>query len=99
VSRVRFTAKAREDLLDIWVYIAAQISPAIADDVFDKIERACRLLEDQPRLGRVRPEIHAEARSLVMERWLALYRIDTGCVELVRVIDGARDLESIEWLL
>jgi toxin ParE1/3/4 len=97
VSRVRFALQAREDLLDIWRYIAIHNSEAVADRVYDSIERACALLKDHPRLGRARPEIHADARSLVIERWLAIYRVTNDGAQVVRVVDGARDLSTIEW--
>jgi toxin ParE1/3/4 len=37
------------------------------------------------------------ARSLVIERWLALYRIVEEGVQVVRIVDGARDLTKLEW--
>jgi len=97
VTRVRFTAGAREDLLDIWLYVATHNSAAVADRVCDSIERTCGLLNDHPRLGGARPEIQPEARSIVIERWLALYRITEDGAQVVRIIDGARDLSAIEW--
>ena len=97
VSRVRFTARAREDLLEIWVAVATRNSEAVADRVYDRIENLCHLLEDHPQLGRARPEIHPEARSIVVERWLALYRITEEGTQIVRVLDGARDLSTLEW--
>jgi toxin ParE1/3/4 len=97
VSRVRFTARAREDLLEIWLTVAARNSEAVADRVYDRIRRLCRLLEDHPQLGRARPEIQPEARSIVVERWLALCRITEEGPEIVRVLDGARDLSALDW--
>jgi toxin ParE1/3/4 len=97
VSNVRFTRRAREDLLDIWLYIASRNSDAIADRVYDHIERTCQLLKDHPQLGPARPEIAEDARALVIERWLALYRLAEDGVQVVRIIDGARDLAGIEW--
>jgi toxin ParE1/3/4 len=97
VSRVRFTARAREDLLEIWLTVATRNSEAVADRVYDRIGRLCRLLEDHPQLGRARPEIQPEARSIVIERWLALYRITEDGPEIVRVLDGARDLSALDW--
>ena len=97
MSRVLFTARAREDLLDIWFYVASRNSEAVADRVYNTIEQSCRLLKDHPRLGRARPEIQAEARSIVIERWLALYRLTEDGVQIVRIIDGARDLSEIKW--
>ena len=97
MTQVRFTSQAREDLLEIWVYVTTHSSETIADRVYDAIERSCRRLSDHPQVGRVRPEIHQQARSLVVERWLVLYRAVEDGVEIVRIIDGARDLTAIDW--
>jgi toxin ParE1/3/4 len=97
VTRVRLTVRAREDLLDNWLRIASHNSEAVADRVSDRIEQTCRLLSDHPGLGRARPEIQPEARSIVIERWLALYRITEDGAQIVRIVDGARDLSAIEW--
>jgi len=79
------------------MYVATHNSEAVADRVYDGVERTCRLLIEHPRLGRARPEIDAEARSIVIERWLALYRVTEDGAQIVRIIDGARDLSGIEW--
>jgi toxin ParE1/3/4 len=84
-------------LFDIWLYVAAHSSERVADRVYDSVEQSCRLLAEHPRLGRARPEIQPEARSIVIERWLALYRIAEDGVQIVRIIDGARDISAIEW--
>jgi toxin ParE1/3/4 len=97
LTRVRFTARAREDLLDIWLYVAARNSETVADRVYDGIEQTCGLLKDHPHLGRARPEILEDAGSLVIDRWLALYRVTENGAQIVRIIDGARDLAAIEW--
>jgi hypothetical protein len=34
---------------------------------------------------------------LIIERWLALYRQMEGGVQVVRIIEGTRDLTKIEW--
>ena len=97
MSRVVFTARAREDLLEIWLYVATHNSEAVADRIYESIEQSCRSLSDHPRLGRARPEIQPEARSLVIERWLAMYRVTEHGAQIVRIIDAARDLSAIEW--
>jgi len=84
-------------LLDIWLYVARNSSETVADRVLDGIEHSCCSLEEHPRLGRARPEIQPEARSIVIERWLALYRVTEDGAEIVRIIDGARDVAAIEW--
>jgi toxin ParE1/3/4 len=73
VSRLGFTRRAREDLLDIWLYIEPR-NPHVADQVYDRIEKRCHLLRDHPQLGPARPEIGEGARVLVIERWGAAMR-------------------------
>jgi toxin ParE1/3/4 len=97
VAAVRFTHRAREDLLDIWTHIARQTSPRAADRVYDLIEKRSGTLRAHPQMGRARPEIADEARAIVIERWIAFYRIVGGDVQIVRVVDGARDLANVEW--
>jgi toxin ParE1/3/4 len=96
VTKVRFTRRACEDLLDIWLYIEPR-SPLIADQVYDRIEKSCQLLRDHPQLGPGRPDIGGGARVLVIERWIAPYRLMEDGVQIVRIVDGARDLTQIEW--
>lgn len=97
MKRVRFTHRAREDLLEIWVRIALANEP-VANAVYDRIEERCRRLADFPEMAPVRPEIAAQARALVIERWLALYRIVPDGVQIVRIVDGARDLTQLSWI-
>ena len=54
-------------------------------------------LRQFPQLGPAHPEIADDARALVIERWLALYRLVEDGVQLVRIVDGSRDLTKIEW--
>jgi toxin ParE1/3/4 len=97
VAKVHYTRRAREDLFDIWLYIASRNSDAFADAIYDRIEQSCARLAQHPKLGRARPEIAPDARALVIERWLAVYRLTDEGVQVVRVIDGVRDLTAIEW--
>ena len=94
---VTFTGRARADLLDIWDHIRADRSEALADDILTRIVRACDVLTKHPAIGRKRPDIDPEARMLVVERWLALYRLVDGGAQVVRVVDGARDLSAIRF--
>ena len=61
--------------------------------------RAIGRLAEFPELGPSRPEIAEDARSLLVERWLVLYRLIGTNLQVVRIIDGARDLKRIDWLI
>jgi toxin ParE1/3/4 len=53
VTQVVLTGPARQDRLDIWLYIAADNLDA-ADRLLDEIDQTLRLLAGAPGLGRAR---------------------------------------------
>ena len=87
---------AKGDLLDIWLYIAHE-NLAAADRQIDRIENAVNKLSDYPRLGPARHDVGPEVRGLIVNRYLVLYRIleSAAQLELLRVIDGRRDLSAV----
>jgi len=54
--------QARLDLIDIWNYIADD-NEAAADRMLDRIGRVLRMLSEQPKPGRERPELRPGLRS------------------------------------
>lgn len=93
---VHYSKRAKQDLLDIWLWIARD-NAGLADAVLDRIEQRASKLSQHREIGAARPEIGEGARGLVVERWLVLYRLVDGGVQIVRVVDGARDLARIGW--
>ena len=96
MGQVSFTDEAREDLLAIEGFLAER-NPRVADRFIDSVLERCRQLEQFPELGPVRLDMNPEARCLTHKRWLILYRLIPNGVEVVRVVDGARDLGSLFW--
>jgi toxin ParE1/3/4 len=96
MARYTKRPKAEADLLEIWLHVA-QDSPRAADRLLDRIETQCRLLADNPRLGRARPDVAPEARAWIVGRYLLLYRERDDGIEVVRVVHGARRVEQIEF--
>jgi toxin ParE1/3/4 len=88
------TARAEEDLIEIWSYIARD-DPMAADRVLDRIDGVCLRLAENPYLGPARPDLARELRYFVTGSYLVLYRNIGNGVEIVRVIHGARDLPSL----
>ncbi|HEV7327961.1 MAG TPA: type II toxin-antitoxin system RelE/ParE family toxin [Bosea sp. (in: a-proteobacteria)] len=93
---VHYTDRAKQDLLDIWLWIARD-SATVADAVLDRIEQRAATLSHHPEIGMARPEIGEGARGLVSERWLVLDRLVDGGVQIVRIVDGARDFGRLGW--
>lgn len=94
MRQVSYSLRASADLTDLWLHIATS-SPAVADVCLDRIESRCERLRTFPKLGPERPDIAADARVLVIERWLVIYRIAGEDVQIVRIVDGSRDLTNL----
>ena len=87
-------AAAEADLHEILDYIA-QHRPQTAVAVIGRIREKCELLASQPFIGQKRPEFAGDYRSFPVERWVIFYRNMGDTLEVHRVLDGARDLDSL----
>ena len=88
------TSQAEEDLIDTWLYIA-QDNPAAADILLDTFEEKGQLLAENPELGQARTDIAEDFRYLPVGRYLMLYQVMHGGIELVRMVHGMRLLSSL----
>jgi len=88
--RIIRTPAAETDLIDIWLYIAADSQKA-ADKLLDAIGDRIAPLKDHPFLGAARPDIAPDARLLPVGNYVILYRVLPDAVEIVRIVHGARD--------
>lgn len=99
--KLQWTPQAEEDLIEIYCFIALD-SPAAADRIFAKLQSSVQILARNPRIFQRRPEIRPPTRVLIERPYLVLYEIhpdsDDGPVrevEIVRVVDGRRDLKNL----
>jgi len=94
LPRVRKTRLAEQDLDDTWFHIALD-NPEAADRVLDDIDKRCALLARHKKMGRARPELAPVLRSFPLGRYVLYYRPDAEGIELVRALDGGRDVEAL----
>ena len=94
MNRLVFTPLAEADLHEILAYIAGH-RPLTAVSVATRIREKCELLASHPLIGQQRPEFPGDYRSFPVERWIIFYRVIGDTVEIHRIIDGARDLDSL----
>ena len=93
MKQPRLTDRAEADLEECWLHIARD-DPRSATRFVETILSKCELLAGQPGIGRLRTELAPDLRSFVVGRYLILYRrIDDG-IEVVRVLHGARNIET-----
>jgi toxin ParE1/3/4 len=96
MARVVRTRRARNDLAEIWLYVAND-KPAATDRLLDSINEACQLLAKQPGMGEARPELAAGLRCLPVGNYLTFYQPLPDGIEVVRVLSGARDIDALAW--
>jgi toxin ParE1/3/4 len=86
---------ARQDLLDIWSYVATHSSAAIADKQLHEVDRVCLALGGWPEYGKARDDVRRGLRSVSVSRYVVFYRVTKTAIEIVRVLDERRDVDVI----
>jgi toxin ParE1/3/4 len=94
VPLLRISPRAGADLIEIWSYIADD-SVANADAFIDRLYETLQVLGRQPGSGRRREELAPGMQSFPYGRYVIFYRAATDGIEIVRILHGARDFESI----
>jgi toxin ParE1/3/4 len=92
--KVVFTPEARDDLLELYDFIAEHGSPDRALAYIERIERACKTLQTLPNRGTLREDIRPGLRVMGFERRaLIAFRIQGNTVAILRILYGGRSLE------
>ena len=85
MSTVVVRPRALADLAEIWVYIADD-SPDQADTFVDLVDSKFQSLSRRSGVGRRRPELSSDIRSLTVGRYVVFYMPLSGGIEVVRVL-------------
>ena len=95
MTRVQITSPALDDLADLWSFHARESDPR-AQAWVDAILKTIALLEVTPLIGHDRQESYLKGlRSLTHKRYIIFYRMQGSDVQVLRIIHGHRDLESV----
>jgi toxin ParE1/3/4 len=86
--------QAREDLFDIWFYIAED-STVNADRFIDKLAKKYRWLTEVPKAGVKRNDLAKNLRCFPLDKYMLYYIVSEKTLELVRVLHGSRNVEKI----
>ncbi len=92
--RVVFTPEARDDLSDLYDYIAEHGNPSRAIAYIDRIEEACMSLATAPHRGALREDLRPGLRVLGFEKRVAIAFCVIGrTVAILRILYGGRSIE------
>lgn len=86
--------EASLDLEDIIDYFASRNIDA-GERFVDEFEKKCRYLANFPNMGRSYGNIKPELRGIPLDGYIILYRIIDSGIEILRVVSGYRNLESL----
>jgi toxin ParE1/3/4 len=93
--RYTITIPASQDLEDILRQIADSIGLDRADRFLSRFTQKLRNLANFPNLGQPRKEWGDNYRSLIQDNYLIVYRVTDEAVEILRVVSGYRDLNTL----
>lgn len=95
---VQIIADAKQDLIDIYQYVAENDSFQKADKLLDQLEKLCLSLQQFPERGHLPPELDRLSISTYREIHFKPYRIIYQLIEkevyIHAAIDGRRNLEQ-----
>jgi toxin ParE1/3/4 len=92
---VIWSREAEADLEDIWTYYAESAGREVANTIVRAIDDTCRMLEEHLLAGRERNEIRPGLRSALSSPHVIFYRVSGSVPEIVRILDGRRDIDEI----
>jgi toxin ParE1/3/4 len=93
MARVTRRPQAAVDILDIWDFIAED-SMVEADRWVDRLDEKLALWSTQPHIGRVRPELAPELRSMPFGRYVVFFLPLPDGIDVVRVLHSSRNTDA-----
>ncbi len=93
MSQAVWSTAAKDDLDDIWLFVA-QDSLEAADRLVDQLVQTALPLADFPLMGVARPELAEGLRSLPTGSYVLFYSVRAGAIRVERVLQGRRDITA-----
>ena len=93
--RLIWSQDSESDLLQIWHRGASHFSTDIADKHLREIASAAQNLCAFPESGRSRDDLRPGLRSIVVFPSVVFYRLSLETIEIVRVVDGRRNIAAM----
>jgi toxin ParE1/3/4 len=85
---------AARDLEEIGDFLSDR-NPLAAIEVVERFWKVSRSLSENPKIGQARPDLPEGLRHFPMPPYIVFYRAIENGVEIVRFVDGRRDLRKL----
>jgi toxin ParE1/3/4 len=94
MPRLVRTRQARDDVIEIWEYIARDNTVA-ADSVLRKLDETMRRLVENPLIGASQETVRPGLRSFPVGKYAIFYELNSDGITIIRVLHGARDWQDL----
>ena len=94
MSRLSISRQARQDLKELFVYIARD-KPIAAHRLRLALEGVFRTLARNPAMGEARPDLGREIRIFSLGSYAVFFRATKAAVVIARVVHGASDTTGL----
>ncbi len=97
MRRLVYLSSARQDFRDILRYLTQESGDrALARGFVNRLQQQCGKLASLPgTLGRARPELRPDIRSVPYRGYIIFFRYEAEMFEVVNVLEGHRDFSSL----
>lgn len=92
--RIIQSPEFRQDTDDAWDYYAEK-DPDYAEAFIRKVADKLSMVGRFPQMGRARPALRPDVRSVLVGNYLIYYRVTEDGIEAVRLLHSARDVEGL----
>ena len=94
MKKYSLSAEAIRDLDEIVNYLA-RFSIESGEEFIKRFGQKCRNLSKFPYMGRSYNQIEPNLRGISLDSYIIIYQVTEEEIEIVRVVSGYRDLESL----
>ncbi|MEO8117221.1 MAG: type II toxin-antitoxin system RelE/ParE family toxin [Bacteroidota bacterium] len=95
MAKYFFTKKAVEDFSEIWNYTIKAWSECQAEKYYAELINTCKLISDDPNIGKTYDEIVPEIFGLKMKKHIIFYRNSKrNNIEILRILHEKMDLKK-----
>jgi len=94
VAQFVIAPEAIRDLDEISDYFVIH-NVDVGEKLFEQFEKKCRYLVQFPNIGRSYRAIRSYLRELPLDGYIIFYRVSGDGIEILRIVKGNRDLESL----
>jgi toxin ParE1/3/4 len=97
--KVLIDPQAKQDLKEIFIYVAVNDNPSSASKLLDAIESGCYSLNEFPERGHIPPELIDTGIRKYLEihykPYRIIYEIENELVYIHSILDGRRNIQEI----